>query len=119
MTIPMRKLLAIFLIPCLLFALQAVHAEDEHPCNDCHEVDVALFESTPHGSTECLDCHVRAERRHRRGLDPVECGECHAEVLAVQSVSAHGRSDLHSTPGIELPWRRAAGTTGRSHDPSH
>ena len=46
----MRKLLA-FLVTCLLFALQTVYAEEEHPCNDCHEVDVAQFEGTPHGST--------------------------------------------------------------------
>jgi len=40
----MRKLLA-YLVTCLLFSLQTVYAEEEHPCNDCHEVDVALFET--------------------------------------------------------------------------
>jgi len=99
---PMRKLLAI-LAPCLLFVLQAVNAEEEHPCNDCHEVDVTQFEGTPHGSTECLDCHVGAERRHRRGLDPVDCASCHAEVADEQIVSVHGRSDLQGSPDIELP----------------
>jgi len=78
-------------------------AQEEHPCNDCHEVDVAHFESTPHGSTECLDCHVGGERRHRRGLDPVDCGECHAEVIEEQSVSVHGEDGERRFSGTELP----------------
>jgi len=98
----MRKLLAIVTI-CMPLALPAADVEEEHPCNDCHEVDVAHFESTPHGSTECLDCHVGADRRHRRGLDAVECGECHADVVTEQATSAHGSSNPQGTPGIELP----------------
>ena len=101
----MRKPLAI-LVSLLLLGLPAVQAadtEDEHPCNDCHEVDVAFFESTPHGATECLNCHVGAERRHRRGLDAVECGECHAEVVDEQIVSVHGSEGMQRIPGMELP----------------
>ena len=98
----MSKFLA-FLVTCLLFALQTVYAEEEHPCNDCHEVDVAHFEGTPHGSTECLDCHVGGERRHRRGLDPVDCSSCHAEVVDEQVVSAHGPEGVQHVPGGELP----------------
>jgi len=98
----MRKLLTI-LVPCLLFALQTVNAEEEHPCNKCHEVDVAHFGSTPHGSTECLDCHVGGERRHRRGLDPVDCGQCHSEVVDEQSVSVHGPQGVQRISGMDLP----------------
>jgi len=98
----MRKPLAI-LITCLLVGLQAANAQEENRCNDCHEVDLAQFESTPHGLTECLDCHGGAERRHRRGLDPVECGACHAEVLAEQNVSVHGRGGVQRILGMELP----------------
>jgi len=98
----MRKYLAI-LVPFLLFVLQTAYAEEEHPCNDCHEVDLALFESTPHGATECLDCHVGGERRHRRGLDPVECGDCHSDALVAHSESMHGRADLLRFPDAELP----------------
>ena len=99
----MRKLLTI-LVPCLLFVFQTVDAEeDEHPCNDCHEVDVALFESTPHGATECLDCHVGGERRHRRGLDPVGCAGCHAEAVDEQSVSVHGSEGRQRMSDLELP----------------
>ena len=102
MITPMYKLLAI-LVTSLLLGLQAAGAEEENPCNDCHEVDLAHFESTPHGSAECLDCHVGGERRHRRGLDPVDCGACHAEVLAEQIVSVHGPKGVQRIPGMELP----------------
>ncbi len=99
----MRKLLAI-LVTCLLFALQTVYAEEEQPCNDCHEVDLALFEVTPHGATECIDCHVGAERRHRRGLDPVDCGECHAEMRSTNSSES-----MHGSEGpAALPWHGAS-----------
>jgi len=98
----MRKLLAI-LAACMLFVIQTVEAEEEHPCNDCHEVDVGHFETTPHGSTDCLDCHVGGERRHRRGLDPVDCAACHAEVADEQIVSVHGAEGLQRIPGMELP----------------
>jgi len=99
----MRKPLAV-LVTCLLLGMHAAGAEDEHPCVDCHEFDLAHFESTVHGLTECLDCHVGAdERKHRRGLDPVDCGECHAGVAAEHAVSAHGRDDLRRSPDIELP----------------
>lgn len=108
----MRKLLAI-LVTCLLFVLQTVYAEEEHPCNDCHEVDVALFEATPHGATECLDCHVGAERRHRRGLDPVDCAACHGKVVDEQIVSVHGVEGVQRIPGMQLP--SCSGCHGETH----
>ncbi len=98
----LHKSVAIVLT-CMPLALLAADAEEEHPCNNCHEVDVAAFESTPHGSTECLDCHVGAERRHRRGLDPVDCAGCHAEVVDEQAVSVHGSEGVQRIPGMELP----------------
>ncbi|MDH3273207.1 MAG: cytochrome c3 family protein [Gammaproteobacteria bacterium] len=108
----MRKLLA-YLVTCLLFVLQTAYAEEEHPCNDCHEVDVGLFESTPHGATECLDCHVGGERRHRRGLDPVDCAGCHAEVADEQIVSVHGPEGVQRIPGMDLP--SCSGCHGEIH----
>ena len=101
--IPLRMLLAM-LITSLLLGLQSAGAEEANPCSRCHDVDVAYFKGSPHGLTECLDCHVGADdRKHRRGLDPVDCGECHASLLAEHAVSAHGREDLQRSPGIELP----------------
>ena len=98
----MRKLLAIVLI-CMPLALPAADVEETHPCNDCHEVDVAFFVTTPHGATECLDCHVGADRRHKRGLDPVDCDGCHAEVADEQIASVHGPEGVQRIPGTELP----------------
>jgi len=108
----MRKSLAIF-TTSLLLVMPAAAAEEEHSCNDCHEVDVVQFESTPHGSTECLDCHVGADRRHRRGLDPVDCGACHGEIVAEQSVSVHGPDGVQHYPDAELP--SCAGCHGNTH----
>ena len=98
----MRKILfplAIFFV----LSFTSAEAQDEHPCNDCHEVDVAQFEGTPHGSIECQDCHAGADRRHRRGLDAVNCGECHADVITEQAVSVHGKDGARRFEGAELP----------------
>lgn len=102
----MRKILAIF-FTWLLLGLSAVNAGQENSCIDCHEeFDLAQFKSTPHGSTECLDCHIGADqRKHRRGLDPVVCGNCHEDELAEQAESVHG-TDGHGqrrSSGEELP----------------
>jgi len=101
----MRKFLATLalLSSCLPLVLQAAETEEEHPCNDCHEIDLPHYESTVHGQTECLDCHVGGERRHRRGLDPVDCGSCHAEVVAEHDASIHGEHILQGSPDAILP----------------
>ena len=92
------------LLFCVPVTLQAIDVEQEHPCLDCHETDLAQFEATVHGMTACLDCHVGAdERRHRRGLDAVNCGECHAEVLEIQAVSVHGSKGVRRTSALNLP----------------
>jgi len=93
----------ILLLACTPLTLLASDEEQANPCNDCHEVDLAQFEATVHGTTECLDCHVGAERRHRRGLDPVDCGVCHGDVVAEQAVSVHGPQGVRRMTGMELP----------------
>ena len=108
----MRKTV-IPLATCLLLGLSTADAQDEHPCNDCHDVDVAHFETTPHGATECLDCHVGAENRHRRGLDPVDCGACHGDVIAEQATSVHGELGERRFEGADLP--TCAGCHGDIH----
>ena len=102
------------LVAGLVLATGAVFAQEDHPCNDCHEVDVEQFSATPHGSTECVDCHVGAERRHRRGLDPVECASCHADIVEVQAVSVHGPEGVQRIPGMTLP--DCASCHGTTHD---
>jgi cytochrome b subunit of formate dehydrogenase len=108
----MKSFIAL-LVACLLFGTQVAVAEEMNPCLDCHEVDVAHFASTPHGTTECLDCHVGADRRHRRGLDPVDCGTCHGDVVAEQAVSVHGPDGVRRFSGSDLP--SCAGCHGDIH----
>jgi len=109
----MRKFLFI-VVTILLLGPQEANAEEANPCSDCHEVDLAHFATSVHGATECLDCHVGADnRRHRRGLDPVDCGACHSEVVVEQAVSVHGREDLQRAPGMELP------SCGSCHGDAH
>jgi len=92
------------LFACLPLNSIADETDQANPCLECHETDLAQFAATVHGATECLECHVGAdERRHRRGLDPVNCGECHAEVLEVQAVSVHGSKGVRRSSGMALP----------------
>ena len=103
MTTYLRRSLAILFCWLLLLPM-AVLAQEENTCNNCHDVDLTLFESGPHGEAACLDCHAGAEsRRHRRGLDPVDCGACHGDVAAQQAASPHGREDPERPAGFELP----------------
>lgn len=102
----MRTIIPCFtlLLSCMPLTLQASDTEQVNPCLDCHETDLAQFELTVHGTTECLDCHVGAdERRHKRGLDPVSCGECHSDVVEVQAVSVHGELGVQRSTGMDLP----------------
>jgi cytochrome b subunit of formate dehydrogenase len=102
----MNKFIAplVLLLFCSPLALYADDLDHDPPCLDCHETDLAQFEATVHGETECLDCHVGAdERRHRRGLDPVNCGACHAEVQKVQAASVHGTEGVRRSSGKDLP----------------
>ncbi len=93
-----------FLLTFVPLALRASDPAESNPCLDCHETDLAQFQTTIHGANECLECHVGAdERRHRRGLDPVDCGACHADLLAEQAVSAHGPDGDQGIPGMKLP----------------
>ncbi len=93
------------LVTSLLLVFQAVVAEPVESCIECHDdFDLTLYKNTPHGSTECLDCHIGAdERRHKRGLDPVACGDCHSDELAEQVVSVHGSEGQQRQSGAELP----------------
>ena len=109
----MRNAMAVLLAGLVLGTGPAT-AQEEHPCNDCHEVDVAQFAESVHGSTECLDCHTGAERRHRRGLDPVDCASCHGDVVEEQAVSVHGPEGVQRIPGMTLP--DCASCHGTTHD---
>lgn len=98
----MRIVLAIVVISLLLVA-QAGTAQETNPCLDCHD-DQPDFSLSPHGDTDCLECHVGADsRRHRRGLDPVDCGACHAGIIEIQAASVHGEFGVRRMTGMDLP----------------
>lgn len=98
----MRTLFAIF-VGCVLFVPWASTADEIDPCIDCHD-DLGDFSVTPHGDTDCLECHVGADsRRHRRGLDPVDCAACHDDVIDEQAVSVHGELGVQRPTGLDLP----------------
>ncbi len=101
----MRKLLAISRVTCCWVAggPAAVYAEEEHRVTIATKSMWHSSQSTPHGATECLDCHVGARAQAQARLDPVDCGDCHAEVLAEQAVSVHGPEGVQRIPGMELP----------------
>jgi hypothetical protein len=44
----------ILLLACTPLTLHASDEEQANPCNDCHEVDLAQFEATVHGTTESI-----------------------------------------------------------------
>jgi len=94
----------ILILAFIPLTVQSADNEQVNPCYDCHEMDPAQYAQTVHGLTECLDCHAGADsRRHKRGLDPVDCGTCHDDILEVQAVSVHGELGVQRSTGMELP----------------
>ncbi len=98
----MRILFAIF-VSCLILMPRPGVANDAEVCLDCHD-DQPDFTLTPHGETACLECHVGADsRRHRRGLDPVDCAACHDDIVEEQAASVHGEHATRHFDGAEVP----------------
>jgi cytochrome b subunit of formate dehydrogenase len=98
----MRAFTAVF-VACFLLLPRAGIALDADPCLECHDV-LGDFSVTPHGETECLECHVGADsRRHRRGLDPVDCEACHEDIVEVQADSVHGEHGTRHVADAEVP----------------
>lgn len=98
----MRTLIGV-LVACFLLTPLVGHGQEVDPCLECHD-DLGDFSATPHGETECLECHVGADsRRHRRGLDPVDCAGCHEDIIEIQSVSVHGEHGVQRQTGLDLP----------------
>jgi len=61
-------------------------------CADCHEVDLAAFAKTVHGSLSCTDCHAGAKAVPHTG-DPknVDCATCHEDAVKSLKSSVHGQ----------------------------
>jgi len=62
-------------------------------CNACHEVDIARFEKSAHGSLDCRDCHSAVKQLpHADKLPKVSCSGCHEDTVKEYTKSVHGTS---------------------------
>lgn len=60
-------------------------------CVACHEVDLAKFEASKHGSMGCVGCHSTITRLpHEDRPAPVKCAGCHGDAVKAYSASVHG-----------------------------
>jgi cytochrome b subunit of formate dehydrogenase len=57
-------------------------------------VNLDKFESSVHGSLECVDCHTElmdTEFPHAENVGPVDCGLCHDDIASTYNASLHGQ----------------------------
>ncbi len=88
------------LVACLMLAGGPALASDadtagDAACLECHDDPAeAMADEAAHGDVPCLDCHVGAdERRHRRGLEPVDCTTCHEDAADDHAAGVHAVSE--------------------------
>ncbi|MCL4837367.1 MAG: cytochrome b/b6 domain-containing protein [Thermoanaerobaculia bacterium] len=91
--------LALFaLLPLGLLAAAA--GAQESSCTDCHEVDVAAFEQTVHGSLSCIDCHAgAAAEEHDAEMARADCADCHGDAVEALAASVHGHAEFLELSG--------------------
>lgn len=71
-------------------------------CGDCHEVDVAAFAKTVHGSLGCTDCHVgAAQEGHDAATAKADCSSCHGDVQESIAASVHGKPEFTALSGLD------------------
>ena len=95
----------------LLFSSGLLTAQDKSECLSCHEektltgtrggkkvslfVDQKKFESSIHGTLQCIDCHAALtgkEMPHEVPVAPVQCGACHDGEEKLQRESLHHKA---------------------------
>ncbi|WP_306591845.1 cytochrome b/b6 domain-containing protein [Geothrix sp. 21YS21S-4] len=60
-------------------------------CVGCHDVDLAKFATTKHGSMACTDCHSSITKLpHADKPVPVKCATCHEDQVKAYGKSIHG-----------------------------
>ncbi len=125
------RLLAIALL--WLLAVGVAMAQQSEKCLLCHsralsmrvdgkvislKVDKSAFAQSVHGKLACTVCHQDLKGSgipHKKSVEPVQCGRCHAGVQKVYDASLHGRalaagdptaprcSDCHGKHDIRSP----------------
>ncbi|WP_291271162.1 cytochrome b/b6 domain-containing protein [Geothrix sp.] len=74
-----------------LFSLALAAAPTAQDCTSCHEVDLAKFAATKHGSMACTDCHSSITKLpHADKPAPVKCATCHEDQVKAYGKSIHG-----------------------------
>lgn len=102
---PLREILLTLLIAILIPCVASAQTGNES-CLDCHDDDTlesddgrhvgvvtGIFAKSVHGDLECIECHTTPgdyeDSPHYDDYTPVDCGECHDDVVADYELSAH------------------------------
>lgn len=129
-----RVIVALTLGLCSAIPLEASADETAEPaetaeptadetCLQCHDaqqgsasaddaelgVEMSAYHDSIHGDLACVECHTEAEDDScRSGLDPVDCGDCHATEEAKLGGGVHGMAFL--TEGMPVTCTDCHGT---------
>ena len=81
------------LLAGLLSVMLAAAPPSAKDCIGCHDVDLAKFATTMHGSLGCTDCHASVTHLpHADKVAPVACATCHADQVKAYGKSVHGKA---------------------------
>lgn len=106
----MRLLIAaLFSVFSVMLAAAPPAAKD---CLGCHDMDLAKFASTKHGSMSCTDCHSSITRLpHADKPAAVNCATCHEDTVKAYAKSVHGQAKQNGMVD--------AATCASCHGPAH
>ncbi|WP_243383156.1 cytochrome c3 family protein [Geothrix alkalitolerans] len=100
------------LLAGLLSAFLAAAPPSANDCVACHDIDLAKFATTKHGSMGCTDCHSSITRLpHADKPAPVNCADCHADQVKAYKKSVHGVAKQNGMTD--------AATCASCHGPAH
>jgi cytochrome b subunit of formate dehydrogenase len=96
----------------LLSVLLGAAPPSAQDCISCHDVDLAKFAATKHGSMACTDCHSSITKLpHADKPAPVNCANCHEDQVKAYSKSVHGMARQNGMAD--------AATCASCHGPAH
>jgi hypothetical protein len=95
----------------IICGVVCLHAQPNSDCLGCHSdktltgirkgkavsefVDAKLLGTTVHAKLACVDCHSDVAGKdfpHKKDVNPVECGMCHAAEQSLHAKSLHGKA---------------------------
>lgn len=125
---PMSFVLAGMLSVILLTAAPSAPSTKGQECAGCHEVDLAQFTKSIHGSLACRDCHSGISSLPHADKPPkVNCATCHGDEAKAYSASVHGSAkrngmtdaasctSCHGVPHDILPASDPASNTAKKN----